>query len=91
MSFPNLLCSTMLLCVSFRQRNEQGKTWFAVLFHLLVKKTEKINDAQVDLSQNLAITQDHSTAHALQARTQELIVVYKDNLTRSHGSQRLLG
>lgn len=43
------------------------------------------------MSQNLAIILGHSMAHALQAQTQELILVYKDNLTRNHGSQRLLG
>lgn len=36
------------------------------LFHLLVKKTEEINDAQVDLSQRLVITLGRSMAHALQ-------------------------
>lgn len=88
--FPQLILQHYVaLCKP--QRNEQGKTLFAVLFHLPVKKTEKINDVQVDLNQNLSITLGCSMAHALQARTQELILVYKDNLTRNHGSQRLLG
>lgn len=91
MAFHNLFYSTVLLCVSLRQKDERGKTLFAILFHLLVKKTGKINDAQIDLSQNLAITLGCSMAHTLQARTQELILVYKDNLTRNHGNQRLLG
>lgn len=30
MSFHKLFYSTVLLCVSLRQRNEQGKTLFAV-------------------------------------------------------------